>query len=67
MRVTVNFSPETHAEDALSVAEIMRRRNYTFQHIITKLNGVLVPREARETTLVRDGDELDLFHLVAGG
>ena len=67
MVVTVNFRRETWDEPALSIAEIMRRKNYSFPQIITTLNGTVIPREARETAIVRDGDELELFHLTAGG
>lgn len=67
MRVTVNFRPETWEEPALSVSEIMRRKKYSFPHIIAKLNGAIIPLESRDTAMVRDGDDLELFHLIAGG
>ncbi|MCE1195041.1 sulfur carrier protein ThiS [bacterium] len=67
MVVTVNFEKEEYPETELSVAEIIRRRKYTFPHIITKLNGRLVERERRETTPVSHGDELEIFHLISGG
>jgi len=67
MTVTVNFLREEYPEVALSVSEIMRRRKYSFPHVITRLNGVLVERKDREAALVRDGDELEVFHLISGG
>lgn len=67
MIVTVNFEKEEYPETELSVSEIMKRRRYTFPHIITTLNGRLVERGQRETTFVSHGDELEIFHLISGG
>lgn len=67
MVVTVNFEKDEYPETELSVSEIIRRRRYTFPHIITKLNGCLVERDHRETTQVSQGDELEIFHLISGG
>jgi len=67
MVVTVNFEKEEYPETKLSVAEIIKRRKYSFPHIITKLNGRLIERESRETAFVANGDELEIFHLISGG
>lgn len=67
MVVTVNFEKEEYPETELSVSEIIRRRRYTFPHIITTLNGKLVERDRRETSMVSHGDELEIFHLISGG
>jgi len=63
----VNFEEEEFPEAELSVSEIMRRRRYTFPHIITRINGKIVNREDRDATLVREGDDLEVYHLISGG
>jgi len=35
--------------------------------LIVKLNGTLIPRESWPLTVVRNGDHLDIIHLVSGG
>lgn len=67
MKLTVNFDVQEYPEAELSVAEIMRRRKFSFPHVITRLNGVLVERKDRDGTLVRDGDDLEVYHLISGG
>lgn len=67
MTVTINCDPENFPEKMLSVSDIMKRKNYTFQHIITRLNGALVHREQRDITMVSDGDDLEIYHLISGG
>ena len=67
MKVTVNFDPTEYPEEELSVSEIMKRKRYSFPHVITRLNGALVERNKRDTMLVRDGDDLEVYHLISGG
>lgn len=67
MKVMINFIPAEFPEESLSVAEILRRKRYSFPKIITRINGRLVTREERERELVADGDELELYHMMSGG
>jgi sulfur carrier protein len=67
MKVTVNFDPTEYPEEELSVSEIMKRKRYSFPHVITRLNGALVEKNKRDTMRVRDGDDLEVYHLISGG
>lgn len=67
MPLTVNFSPETHEEERLSVAELIAKKRWTFPLIIARVNGELVERRDYATRALSDGDEVELYHLVSGG
>jgi len=67
MTVTINLEDNEFPEKELSISEIMKRMKYTFPHIITRLNGHLVDRENRDTALVSNGDDLEIYHLISGG
>ncbi len=67
MRVTINGILTEFPETQLSVAEILRRKRYSFPNIISRINGALVGREERESALARDGDEVELYHMMSGG
>lgn len=67
MKITVNRTAEEHPEEALTVRQILERKGWNFPLLIVQVNGALVDRAAYETTVVRDGDEVDLHHLVSGG
>jgi sulfur carrier protein len=67
VKITVNTEPETWAEDSLSIRDILDRKRWSFPLIIAKLNGESVPREEYSSRLVREGDALELYHLVSGG
>lgn len=67
VKIKLNFSDEIFDEESLSVAEIMKRKNFSFPHVITRLNGRLVERDKRPEAMVRDGDDLEVYHLISGG
>lgn len=67
MRITLNAEDETWAEDKLTIRDILARKHWSFPLIIARLNGDLVEREDYATRIVRDGDALELYHLVSGG
>jgi thiamine biosynthesis protein ThiS len=67
MTITLNFERCSWPEASLTVAAIMERRRWTFPQIIVKINGTVVPKETWQEAVVTDGDEVEMFHLVAGG
>ena len=67
MNITLNNRPETFDSYELSITEIMQRKNFHFKLLVVKLNGALIDREDYASTLVREGDELFIIHLVSGG
>jgi thiamine biosynthesis protein ThiS len=67
LNITLNNRPETFDSCELSITEIMQRKNFHFKLLVVKLNGALIDREDYASTLVREGDELFIIHLVSGG
>lgn len=56
-----------HWEDGLTIAGIIEKKNFTFPKIIVKLNGQHIEKEEYEISLVKDGDNVQIIHLLAGG
>jgi sulfur carrier protein len=67
MQITLNNRPETFEEDMLTFDELIKKKNYTFKLLVTKLNGNLVKKEDRATTYITDGDNAIVLHLISGG
>jgi thiamine biosynthesis protein ThiS len=67
MEITLNNNKETFQEEKLTVADIIRIRNFTFKLLVTKLNGQLVKKEDRDKVFVNDGDDVMVLHLISGG
>lgn len=67
MKITLNNNPEIFLEDELTIAEIIQKKNFTFKMLVTRLNGKVILKDDRTSTVVKDGDDLTVLHLVSGG
>jgi sulfur carrier protein len=67
MEITLNNNKEIIPEENISVADLIRIRNYTFKMLVTKVNGQLVKKEDRENVFIKAGDDVMVMHLISGG
>ncbi|MEI7500380.1 MAG: sulfur carrier protein ThiS [Bacteroidota bacterium] len=67
MKILLNNNPEEITGDLISVTELLKIKNYTFKMLIIKINGRLIKKNEYETTMIRDGDEVMVLHLISGG
>jgi sulfur carrier protein len=67
MKITLNNNAEQVDAEQMTVNELIRYKNYTFKLLVTKVNGQLVKTQERDEALVRDGDEVQILHLISGG
>jgi sulfur carrier protein len=65
--IQVNNRHEVEWEDGLTVTALLERLNYTFPHVIVKVNGELVRKEEYDTRAIPDGADVRVIHLIAGG
>jgi sulfur carrier protein len=64
--ITVNNDPlEWH--DGMTVAEILKIRNYIFRMIAVQVNGDLVPRGTYDKAVVPDEADVQVIHMISGG
>lgn len=54
-------------EEGLTIEKIMKIKKFTFPKIIVKVNGMYIEKEDYATTIVNDGDNVEIIHLLAGG
>lgn len=62
-----NKIEEIQGYDTISVKELLELRKFSFKLLVVKINGKLVPRDAYEQTLIREGDKVMVLHLISGG
>ncbi|MEJ5304169.1 MAG: sulfur carrier protein ThiS [Bacteroidales bacterium] len=67
MKITLNHREETFDAETLTVAEIIRLKKFTFRMLVTKLNGQVIKVDERDKVYVKDGDNLEVIHLISGG
>jgi thiamine biosynthesis protein ThiS len=69
MRIVLNNREEVldTAQQTLSISELLALKNFSYKNIITKINGQLVRREERSGATFREGDNIEVIHLITGG
>ena len=67
MEIILNNTKEIIQAENITVAELIRLKNFTFRLLVTKVNGQLVRKEDRERTYIKDGDDVAVIHLISGG
>ena len=67
MNIILNNRPESFDEQTLTFEELIKKKNFTFKLLVTKLNDKLVRKEHRNTTEIKDGDNVTVLHLISGG
>jgi thiamine biosynthesis protein ThiS len=67
MNITLNNKPESFDVDSLTFDELIKKKNFTFKLLVTKLNGRLVKKDERTATTIKDGDNVTVLHLISGG
>jgi sulfur carrier protein len=54
-------------EVGLTVQRLLDKKSFTYPKLIIKINNVLVPSEEYASTVIKDGDDVKVIHLLAGG
>jgi len=65
--ITVNQRDRVAWHAGMTVAKLLTLMSYTYPHIIVSIDGVLVPYDTYDYTLVPDESDVRVVHLMAGG
>ena len=67
MKIILNNNPEVFGGEKMTVRELLDAKNFTFKMLIVKINGILVLKSDYETSIVLEGDNVSVLHLISGG
>jgi thiamine biosynthesis protein ThiS len=67
MEITLNNRAERIDSETISVSELIKKKNFTFKLLVTKINGELIKKEARDQAIIKGGDHVLIIHLISGG
>jgi len=67
MKIILNNRNETIDKEPVSVKELLEIKNFTFKMLVIKINGKLIKKDQYENSLIHDGDNVIVMHLVSGG
>lgn len=67
MNISLNNRPEKFDQDKLTISEILKLKNFTFKMMVVKINGKLIKKDRYAEAEVRDGDDVQIIHMISGG
>jgi thiamine biosynthesis protein ThiS len=67
MKIILNNREEELSGENLSVSEMLKIKKFSYKMRIVKINGLLIPREEYESTIIHDGDNVQMIYLMSGG
>ena len=69
MKLNLNNREEVleTSKDVLTINEIRAMKKYSFQSLVVKVNGTLIKKNRFDEPVVKDGDKVDIIHLISGG
>ncbi len=69
MNITLNNREETldTNKEILSIAELFELKKFSFKNLVVKINGTLVKRDEYQSAYFKNGDKVDVIHMISGG
>jgi thiamine biosynthesis protein ThiS len=67
MKILLNNREEEFNSDSLSVDEMLILKKFSYKMRIIKINGELISREKYDSTIIHDGDDVQMLYLMSGG
>ncbi len=66
MRLTVNGEPYD-CEEGLTVEGLIREKTFTFPLKVVFVNKQVIKKDRLRTTVLHEGDVVEVVHLIGGG
>ena len=54
-------------EEGLTITQLLDKKGYTFPLLVIMINGKSIPKDEYGNTVVKDGDYVQVIHLISGG
>lgn len=67
MNIILNNRNEVFENETITVNEMLELKKFSFKMRIIKVNGVFIPKEKYDSTVIRNGDNVQMMYLMSGG
>lgn len=58
---------EFQCDNYITVKKLLELKKFTYPRIVVVINDNIIPSETYSSVLVKDGDNVQVIHLMAGG
>ncbi len=69
MKIILNNREETldTTKTSLTMTELFELRKFSFKNLVVKINGELIKRDEYASASFKEGDKVDVIHMISGG
>ena len=67
MKIVLNEREEEFGKEHISVTEMLLLKKFSFKMRIIKINGLLISKDKYDSTIIHDGDKVQMIYLMSGG
>jgi sulfur carrier protein len=67
MKILLNSREEEFGKEKMSVSEMLLLKKFSFRMRIIKINNILILKDEYDSTLINDGDKVEMLYLMSGG
>lgn len=67
MKIFLNNRIEEFEMESFTISEMLILKKFSFKMKIIKINGVLISKEDYDSTIINDGDNVQMLYLMSGG
>ena len=67
MKILLNNREEEFDREAMSVSEMLLLKKFSFKMRVIKINGLLIPKEKYDSTIIHNRDDVQMIYLMSGG
>lgn len=67
MNFLLNNRNEEFNGKNVSVTEMLLAKKFSFRMRIIKINGVLITKDLYDSTIINEGDNVQMLYLMSGG
>ncbi len=68
MKITLNNTSETiPGKETVTVSELLELKNYTFKFLVVRINDKAIKPKDYSESIIREGDDVKVIHLISGG
>jgi sulfur carrier protein len=67
MKIILNNREEEFTGEKMTITRMLELKKFTFRMRIIRVNGKLIPRDEYDSTMVNDGDNIEMIYLMSGG
>jgi sulfur carrier protein len=68
MALTITVNGETHPwRKGLTISALLNEKRFSYPLKTVFVNATRIDRKAHDTTVLQDGDKVEVIHLMSGG